>query len=143
MAQLKRKRLSSEAQALLEGAEYALGAAFLGGRPQAAYEALLFLTHPDRLLLLTDVANLRDASAVRWFWGRWQGKIVPEWKEDLIEIRNGLREIWLALDSPAGDRIVGNWLSWRPSELHREIYKHIGLEFGQRLPSSVQSKPAS
>jgi hypothetical protein len=89
-------------------------------------EALLFITYPDRLLLLTDVANLRDEVADKWFWKKWELKIRIEWKKDFLEIRDELRAVWREPASSGSELVLKGWLDWRPSQLHLAVYKYMG-----------------
>lgn len=77
--------------------------------------------------MLTDLANLRDRTAVDWFWRQWEECFKPESPADLINLRDQLRVIWQAndLDSYRGVEltpelmqptlILNKWLAWQPS----------------------------
>ena len=61
----------------------------------------------ERQRLLLDVANLRGQDALIWFWKGWHW-LWPETPQDLIELRDELREIWRS------DRV---WSLWAAREL--------------------------
>ncbi len=104
-----------------------------------------FLAERPRLLL--DVANLRGHEAVSWFWKKWPW-LWPETPQDLIELRDELREIWrrdrefsewatpgfpdvgliAAPDAPrlaSANYFLNKWLSWRPSAGQEEARKSL------------------
>ena len=136
VAQTRKPKLSREAKRFLDHdirPEWRAAAA-LGGQTHLVDEIFLFETYPVRLLLLSDVANLRDVEAVVWFWRKWLVKIRPEWKDDLIALRDGLRMIWRSPDHPSADEILNEWLRWLPSHTHLLLYKELGLEKGANCP---------
>jgi hypothetical protein len=136
MAQVRKPKLSSEAKRLLDGSGYDFAAAYLGRSSEVADEALLARTYADRHALLVDVANLQNAV---WFWGLWAGKIRPELEQDLLAIRDELREIWKNPDSPHSDSIVRQWLNWRPAPLFLEAYKRAGFPWDVPFTCSIKA----
>lgn len=77
--------------------------------------------------MLADLANLRDRTAVDWFWRQWEECFKPESPTDLLNLRDQLRVIWQAndLDSHRSvmltpelmhpELILNRWLAWQPS----------------------------
>jgi hypothetical protein len=127
MTQLLRRKLSSAARKLLDEADPSkfAWARLAGTPPEIIDEASLFETFPIRLRLLTDVANLRDAEAVSWFWKHWAGRINLERKQELLQLRDDLRAIWKRPDSPSSQEILDSWLVWTPSQAQMELDGHF------------------
>jgi hypothetical protein len=133
MAQAHKPKLSREAQRYLQdniSPMWRRAAAALGGSEHLEQEVLLFETYPTRLLLLCDVANLHDdKSAQRWFWRKWWWKIRFEWPDDLLALRDGLKEIWRDSQSTSADAILNEWLRWLPSHAHLLVYQELGIGY--------------
>jgi hypothetical protein len=96
-----------------------------------------------RRKLLVDLANLRDKSALEWFWGKWHGRVMSEAADDVLELQGELQTIWrwtewteypsisMTVSAPrkvlykwrsrerfmplSPDQILDRWLIWRPS----------------------------
>jgi hypothetical protein len=124
LPQLKKAKLSSRAKDWLQLLtapvdEPRLVRSYSREDFDAADEALLSLTYPCRLLLLSEIANLRDeAAAAERFWKKWGETFMvePKSKKALLEIRDQLREIWQAPTSGASEVIVKDWLNRREGE---------------------------
>lgn len=95
-------------------------------------EVFAFYMQGLRRYLLLDMANLRGQDAVSWFWKKWLG-LWPETPQDLIELRNELRRVWV-IDSaqrlasrigafvselPA-EYLLNKWLEWRATAEQNE-----------------------
>lgn len=105
---MNKRKISSRAKKLVSLSEIA--AAGAAGDFDVSNEARLARTIPDRLLLLADVANLRDNAAVARFWKIWAPRTIwPE--ENLIEIRDQLRAVWTNPESYKSECIVREWLN--------------------------------
>jgi hypothetical protein len=138
MTRATKSKLSRQARELLaqvkaEGSRGWAGA-ILGNPSATVDEALLFDTHPTRRRLLVDVANLRDSVALKWFWRKWLSQLRIEVPEDVLEIRDELRQLWQSCweisqgpwqeDIPVNtERTLDKWLVWRPSLSHIAVYK--------------------
>ena len=90
----------------------------------------------------------RGSDAVNWFWNRW-GWLWPETQQDLIELRDELREIWrsdralservasgfrdlehltpasVATAHPPASYLLNKWICWRPSTEQEETLKSL------------------
>ncbi len=104
--------------------------------------------YAERKSLLLHVANLRGNDAVDWFWKKWDW-LWPETPQDLIELRDELREIWRtdrelservasgfrdleniaavspATEPPPADYLLNKWLIWRPSVEQEQTRKSL------------------
>ena len=104
--------------------------------------------HAERQRLLLDVANLQGQDAISWFRNNWR-RLWPETPQDMIELRDELREVWewdrefserfasgdidwrAALDAPSAappDYFLNKWLSWRPTAEQEEARKSLDLD---------------
>ena len=85
-----------------------------------------------RRCLLLDVANLRGQDAVSWFSKKWL-RLWPETPQDLIELRNELREVWrndpgqrlatgigAAPQAIPAEHFLNKWLDWRATAEQEE-----------------------
>lgn len=140
MAQSRKLNRSSRAKKLLADATpHAFLKAYLRGDSDVADEALLLRSQPDRKLLLIDIANLLDEGAISRFRRRWHGRIRPELTQDLVQIRNDLREVWRHPDFLPSGGLLDKWLRWAPSADHLQAYRtlglpHMALEAGVYVP---------
>src|SRR6516225_12107661 len=104
MVQLRKAKLSSAAKDFYAQSsgdlEKLLWMAALGGESHLLNEISLAKTYPDRKKLLAHLANLRDALAIRQFWTRWERKIRAEYRDEVLELRDGIRAIWREAASP-------------------------------------------
>ena len=69
-----------------------------------------------RQLLLTHVANIRDANGVKHFWKRWLRVLNIENDSEILKLRDGLRRIWDDPESSDSERILEAWLTWTPDD---------------------------
>ena len=97
------------------------------GELEIVEEAALFFSHPIRKHLLVDVANYKGQEAFRWFLKRWFGRIRPEFADDLIQIRDGLRAYGSIQNCQRPMMILNKWLGWFPSAEEIEIYEECNL----------------
>jgi hypothetical protein len=146
MTHRRRPKLSSATKRAIElrrDAYQSYGPSYFGlmGQSDVMAEIELVESYPSRLRLLTDVANLRHESAAEWFWTRWTRKIKPESTEDLIEIRNQLRSIWLEPLRYESDNVLDEWLSWFPSGAQLKAIERAGFLYGRIRENPRRTMP--
>jgi hypothetical protein len=137
LAQRQKPKLSSAGRELKVRAEADPFVGFgrlCGTPPELIDEVLLFDTFPMRRRALTDLANLRDAAAIAWFWGRWAGRIRLERQEDIMGLRDELRAIWNKPDSLRSQQTLDRWLLWTPSHERLALDNHISTSVLARGP---------
>jgi hypothetical protein len=102
-----------------------------------ADELVLALTYPHRLLLLIDIANLRDDGAAKWFWNSWGTEFRSESMSEkgLVELRNQLRQIWQEPTSGCSELIVKEWLNSRTSKEHPEFPFTCSIRLSKFIPN--------
>jgi len=120
MAQSGKPKLSSNAKRLLDEAQTdpsSLVTAGLAYDDDRIDQAWLAWTYEDRKLLLHDLANLRDESALPRFWRRKKVGGYAEPIIDIMQLRDELREVWTAGNrSLYAETVLNKWLRWQPSD---------------------------
>ena len=104
--------------------------------------------HSDRKDLLLSLANMKEQTAITWFWRKWSGTLWPEDSDELLVVADELRAIWkcdaeISLDLlrkylvQKPEDILNKWLRWRPSPEQVEVRKSKLLkETQERLPEA-------
>jgi len=146
MAQPKKQKLSSRSKDIFLAATKILaedkqtrGERFLDlieRQPtDVAESVLLRVTYETRKQLLLDLVNMRDKGE-GWFGKRWADCLRPERVDDVYELRDDLRLIWKRPAVHSADKILDNWLAWRPSAEHWRKYRESEIE----MPIATNAK---
>ncbi len=88
--------------------------------------------------LLLSLANMKERTAITWFWRRWSGTLWPEDSDELLVVADELRAIWkcdaeISLDVlrkylvQQPEIILNKWLCWRPSPEQAAVRKSLLL----------------
>lgn len=130
MAQKTKPKLSSRGAMLLQHSRSGKATLHDLGDVSALEEVMAVLNYPVRRDVLVDLANTRGESGIEWFWRKWKVNFRPETTNNLIELGNDLREIWMFFSGEATQTeeifpldILSKWLDWRPSSEQLESYR--------------------
>lgn len=139
MAHRTKPKLSSRGALLLQRARS--GKAKFNELADVIDEVMPFLSYGARREVLVDLANARGEKGIEWFWRKWKNGFRPETTEDLVELGDDLRRVWMFLnmdDTPRSQdypaRILNKWLAWHPtSEQLEGAYREWEEQFREGI----------